>query len=141
MKVLTDTSTVIDYLTSHGIRPSAQRIAIMRYLMENRIHPTADDIYSSLVGSMPTLSRTTVYNTLWLFVEQNAIIVLEVDRLNAHFDYIDKPHAHFYCRCCRRIEDIMIDDAFMADAVDKERFYVEHTSLFYKGMCRQCQEK
>ena len=27
-------------LVSHGIKPSLQRIAIMNYLIENRIHPT-----------------------------------------------------------------------------------------------------
>ena len=44
-----------------------QRIAIMEYLMDNPIHPSADDIYTALSPSMPTLSKTTVYNTLKLF--------------------------------------------------------------------------
>ena len=34
-----------DYLEKCGIKPSLQRIAIVEYLMENRIHPTADDLY------------------------------------------------------------------------------------------------
>ena len=41
-----------------------QRIAIMEYLMEHRTHPSADEIYTALSPSMPTLSKTTVYNTL-----------------------------------------------------------------------------
>ena len=32
-------------LVSHGIKPSLQRIAIMNYLIENRIHPTVDMIF------------------------------------------------------------------------------------------------
>ncbi len=50
-----------DYLEKCGIKPSLQRIAIVEYLMENRIHPTADDIYHALCIQVPTLSKTTVY--------------------------------------------------------------------------------
>lgn len=49
------------------VKPSLQRIAIVEYLMENRIHPTADDIYHALCIQVPTLSKTTVYNTMRLF--------------------------------------------------------------------------
>ena len=51
-------------LLDHNIKPSVQRIAIMQYLMEYPVHPSADDIYTALSPSMPTLSKTTVYNTL-----------------------------------------------------------------------------
>ena len=59
-------------LLEHNIKPSMQRIAIMEYLMNHPIHPSADDIYTALSPSMPTLSKTTVYNTLKLFSEQGA---------------------------------------------------------------------
>ena len=53
-----------DRLLKYSIKPSMQRIAIMEYLMEHRTHPSADEIYTALSPSMPTLSKTTVYNTL-----------------------------------------------------------------------------
>ena len=43
-----------DRLLEHNIKPSMQRIAIMEYLMEHPIHPSADDIYTALSPSMPT---------------------------------------------------------------------------------------
>ena len=45
-----------------GIRPSLQRIEIMRYLMEHHTHPTIDDIFVELKKRIPTVSRTTIYN-------------------------------------------------------------------------------
>ena len=57
-----------EYLQSYGIKPSLQRIAIMEYLIENRIHPTVEDIYEALYIKVPTLSKTTVYNTIKLFI-------------------------------------------------------------------------
>jgi len=67
-------------LLEHNIKPSMQRIAIMEYLMNHPIHPSADDIYTALSPSMPTLSKTTVYNTLRLFSEQGAALMLTMMR-------------------------------------------------------------
>ncbi|MBR4922900.1 MAG: transcriptional repressor, partial [Bacteroidaceae bacterium] len=53
-----------EYLLSFGIKPSVQRIAIMDYLMTHRTHPAIDEIYLALCEDIPTLSKTTVYNTL-----------------------------------------------------------------------------
>ena len=75
-----------DRLLEHNIKPSMQRIAIMEYLMDNPIHPSADDIYTALSPSMPTLSKTTVYNTLKLFSEQGAALMLTIDEKNTNFD-------------------------------------------------------
>ena len=57
---------VVKRLQNHNIKPSVQRIAIMNYLIEHRTHPTVDEIYTALSPSIPTLSKTTVYNTLKL---------------------------------------------------------------------------
>ena len=61
-------SKVIEYLEEHDVKPSVQRIAVMDYLMTHRTHPTVDEIYHALEKQIPTLSKTTVYNTLKLFV-------------------------------------------------------------------------
>ena len=53
---------LLKQLSAAGIRPSAQRIAILEYISACRCHPTADDVYSSLVEQNPTLSRTTVFS-------------------------------------------------------------------------------
>ena len=61
---------IIQKLSAHNIKPSLQRLAIYSYLLEKKNHPTVDMIYSDLHPSMPTLSKTTVYNTLKLFIEK-----------------------------------------------------------------------
>ena len=89
-----------DRLLEHNIKPSMQRIAIMEYLMEHPIHPSADDIYTALSPSMPTLSKTTVYNTLKLFSEQGAALMLTIDEKNTNFDADTSVHSHFLCKRC-----------------------------------------
>jgi len=66
-----------EYLTSCGVRPSPQRVAVMEYLMTHHTHPTVDAIYAALSGTMPTLSRTTVYNTLKLLVDEKSSLCYE----------------------------------------------------------------
>ena len=86
-----------EYLLKFGIKPSVQRIAIMNFLLHNRIHPSVEDIYNALCVSIPTLSKTTVYNTLKLFAEQGALLALVIDEKNVRFDIDTSNHAHFQC--------------------------------------------
>lgn len=131
---------VTSHLNAHGIRPSAQRIAIMRYLMENRVHPTADKIYTDLMADNPTLSRTTVYNTLWLFADKHAVTALTIDRTNTRFDYSEMPHAHFLCRCCGKIFDVpaCISPIVQSSSIKQAPLHIEHMDIHYTGLCHDC---
>ena len=51
-------------------------------------------------------SKTTVYNTLKLFVEHGAALMLTIDEKNACFDSETSLHAHFLCKKCGKIYDL-----------------------------------
>ena len=129
---------ITDLLQAYGIKPSAQRIAIMRYLQEHHTHPTADEVYASLCAELPTLSKTTVYNTLHLFFEQGAINMLTIDDRQVCFDATKEPHAHFRCKVCGRLTDLNLrcTPADMADL--PPGFELSETHLYYKGVCPEC---
>lgn len=68
MKMTYTIEQLKDYLKRHDIKPSTIRIKVLEYLLNNRIHPTADDIYQYLISEIPTLSKpvfTTHWNCLW----------------------------------------------------------------------------
>ena len=131
---------VIEHLKNHGIKPSVQRVAIMRYLMEHCSHPTVDVIYCDLHMQMPTLSRTTVYNTLALLEEKDALLALTIDSRNIHYDGNIHPHAHFMCRQCKQIFDVPITEqnSYAKLAAIPNGFKVEHTHIYYDGLCDKC---
>ena len=58
-----------EILENKGIRPSVQRVRIFKFLMQSKQHPTVEMIFNALLPEMPSLSRTTVYNTVELFKE------------------------------------------------------------------------
>lgn len=128
------------YLESFGIRPSLQRIAIMDYLLENKVHPTADQVYLSLIGSMPTLSKMTVYNTLQLFAKSGAVLSLGVDPRHRRFDGDTTVHGHFICNQCGKVEDVMYSqqqiDMVISTMPQRANAAVEVT---YTGLCASCE--
>jgi len=125
------------YLLGHGIKPSAQRLAIVSYLADHRIHPTVEDIYSALSVSMPTLSRTTIYNTLKLFAEQGAVQTLVIDEKNVRYDIDTSAHAHFQCLKCNRVYDIWLNQP-LAVPENQGHLMILETHLYYKGYCERC---
>ncbi|MDR0893136.1 MAG: transcriptional repressor [Mediterranea sp.] len=126
-------------LLDHGIKPSMQRLAIMEYLMAHRTHPSADEIFTALVVNMPTLSKTTVYNTLKLFAEQGAALMLTIDDRNANFDADTSIHSHFQCKRCGRIYDIRTPEAIKeAEVPDLREHSVTESHYYYKGICKEC---
>lgn len=131
---------VCDYLRSYDIKPSVQRIAIMQYLLEHKTHPSIDEIYLALCESIPTLSKTTVYNTLRLFTDHGAAQMLTIDERNACFDGDIRMHAHFQCRKCGKIFDfpMPVMEGDEAQSLQEQGFYVDETQLYYKGICPQC---
>ena len=133
---------VVERLTDYGIKPSVQRIAIMEYLMTHRTHPTADEVYMALCDSIPTLSKTTVYNTLKLFAQQKAALMLTINDNLVRFDGDTSLHSHFLCRRCGRVHDLTYSGKKReARELRIEGHAVEEIHHYYKGICKECKEK
>lgn len=131
----------IEILTRFDIRPSVQRIAVMDYMLKHRTHATADVIFESLVVTMPTLSRTTVYNTLRLLSEKGALRVLIIESEAVHFDAYLHPHAHFLCDVCREIQDVEIPEDLLSDLMKISPDGTREVELNYRGTCSECIKK
>lgn len=132
-----DTHLIINKLIDSGVKPSAQRIEIMRYIMEHATHPTVDEIFQSLQAEHPSLSRTTVYNTVWLLANAGAIKTITIDRANSRFDYIRYPHAHFRCKKCGNIFDLPFD---YNNIQKPENFRIDSVDLYFDGVCKDCND-
>ncbi len=132
--------TATQRLIQHGIRPSVQRVAIMQYLMDNFTHPTADTIYNDMLKIVPTLSKTTVYNTLQLLTDCNAVKAITIDKRNVHYDSRTDPHAHFMCRQCGKIFDVEVDAHLHSHLYSSDLFKIEHVELSSIGLCHECKE-
>lgn len=129
-------------LEDKGLRPSAQRLAIISFLLSHHTHPTVEDVYQGVVTEIPSLSRTTVYNTLRLFAEHHAAQMITIDDHRVCYDGDIHPHVHFFCKQCGKVYDLMDVKA----PVYRKPFavagnLVDEAQLYYKGVCNECLSK
>lgn len=133
-------SQITEMIHKGGLRPSVQRIAVLSFVANTKLHPTADEIYGVLSDRFPSLSRTTVYNSLHALVDAGLIRELEIESGNRHYDLAPQlPHSHFVCRMCGKIIDMsmpsgvseMITPGFQIDSID----------VYFKGICPECLNK
>ncbi len=126
-------------LKEKGIQPSYHRLKILKYLMENKVHPTVDMIYRGLSAEIPTLSKTTIYNTLNLFAEKGLVAVLTIGERETRYDINVQPHAHFKCESCGRVYDLWDVKLDVSGAVP-EGFEISRVELYIKGICANCRK-
>ena len=133
----TSTEVLKNLLSSKGVKPSFQRLSVLKYLMDKKGHPSVDTIYQSLLPEIPTLSRTTVYNTLNLLTEREVVTALTIDDTEVRYDYIEEPHSHFQCLNCSRIIDIGLNsDIYSIESLDGHKVF--EAQINFKGVCKNC---
>lgn len=133
-------NTIAEELYSHGIKPSYPRMQIYKYLQDKRNHPTVDSIYTHLVREIPTLSKTTVYNTLNLFIEADLVNSLNLDENEKRYEITIDDHSHFKCVKCREIYDIPYDNINLLPK-EYKNFTIQEKQIFLKGICEKCSKK
>src|SRR4030042_1757271 len=125
-------------LKDKGILLTIQRSAILEFLQGNTHHPTADEIYQSLRGMYPALSRATVYNTLDLFKQHGLVHEVTIERNKAHYDYNTEPHHHFLCRHCGGIYDVGVEGVSLERGGWLDGHKIEEARLYLSGICSAC---
>lgn len=95
----------LETLKSTGVRITPQRHAILEFLIQSMIHPTADDIYKALEAKFPNMSVATVYNNLRVFRESGLVKELTYGDSSSRFDFVTNDHYHIICDSCGKIVD------------------------------------
>jgi len=83
-----------------------QRKEVYRALMENKDHPTASELFTSLQETEESMSLATVYNCLEALVEHNAIKQINIGREPTRYCQNSAQHGHFHDQKTGNIHDI-----------------------------------
>lgn len=127
-------------LAKRHVRSSYQRVKLLEYLINNPHHPTADQIYTGLQKEIPTLSKSTVYNTLNAFSEAQLIKTLTIEDNEIRYDIVTDTHGHFKCETCGTIFNFKINiNQLTSD--DLNTFKITDQQIFFKGICPKCLKK
>ena len=107
MERLPTSSRVLARLRAAGLRPTRQRVALARLLLEGSDrHITAEQLHGEAVAAAIPVSLATVYNTLHQFTDAGLMREVVVEPGRSYFDTNTADHHHFFCEATSRLQDI-----------------------------------
>lgn len=124
-------------LEAHGIKPSAQRVAIANYVLHTDEHPSADEVWERVKRAFPMVSRATVYNTLNLFVAKGLLRHLVLTEGRLVFDSNVDKHHHFIDEETGKIYDLPWDTLEVSRVEQLEGFDVRDYQVLVRGKKRR----
>lgn len=128
-------------LRRHGMRPTAQRLAVLR-AVSARPHGTANEIAEVARSEIGVISRQSVYDTLEVLADKGLIRRIQPAGSPARFeDRVDDNHHHLICRNCSRVVDVecAVGHAPCLTASDDSGFEINEAEVVYWGHCPECQ--
>ena len=130
----------VDLLKKHELKVTPQRLEILKYLDNHKTHPTANEIYKSLKKKNPSLSKTTVYNSLDTLIKNKIIQELSISKSELRYDFKEAMHHHFLCKSCGKILDIDVECPNLGKML-KGKHRIEEVHGYFKGICYECLKK
>jgi Fe2+ or Zn2+ uptake regulation protein len=89
-----------------GLRMTRQRQEVYRILLQERNHPTANDVFMRVKDRLPNISLATVYNCLELLVQHRIIRQVNFDRESSRYCPNLREHGHFHDAVTGVIHDV-----------------------------------
>jgi len=134
---------IIETLRKNGYKATTQRIAVCRFVLHSRDHPTAQRIYNEVRKMHSTVSLATVYKTLQILTEHGLIQELDLPQSQARFDSYMEPHINLVCMQCGNIQDLnnKTPQEMVERAAAKAEFTRTGQRLDIYGLCKTCHGK
>lgn len=134
---------MISRLESKGIRPTANRILVMKTLMGEQ-NPQS---LSNLERKMVSMDKSSIFRTLTLFLEHDVVHAFEDGRGVLCYELCEEKgacdhhdgHIHFYCKSCQR--SFCMENIHILSFELPEGFYPHSISFVIKGECPDCRKK
>jgi len=133
-----DTEAIKRSLEAGGLRCTAQRYAVMAFLMEHNRHATAAEIFEAVNRVDPRSSRATTYNNLRDLLQAGLVREVAVEGRGARFEAKGQRHHHFICDRCDKVEDIEWYDVPGPASGSLGKRVVRDCELIFRGLCTKC---
>lgn len=133
-----------ELLTGAGVKPTANRILVLRALMA----AAGPMSLSELEDSIQTMEKSSIFRVLTLLMDHELLHALEDGRgivkyevCNGHHDGAEHHdmHAHFYCERCRQV--FCLESVTAPIPPLPEGFEVKSVNYMLKGLCADCRSK
>lgn len=138
-----DEATYTSMLEAHGIKPTANRIIVLKALHAS-IQPQS---LAELERRIQTIDKSNVFRALTLFREHHLVHAIEggsdgtkYELCHSHSsEHDDDQHPHFYCEACQ--QTYCLDHLPIPSFDLPEGFEAHSVSYMVKGLCPHCSKK
>lgn len=138
-----DTKNCETLLLEHGIKPTANRIMVVKAL-ESSMLPLS---MAELERKLDSIDKSNIFRTLTLFREHHLVHAIEgavdgtrFELCHSHDEhYDDDLHPHFYCESCQ--QTYCMDGVEMPEIVLPEGFEAHSSNYIIKGTCPHCKDE
>ena len=135
-----DTNEHTSLLGDHGIKPTANRLLIVKALVSQH-HPVS---VKDLEDSLLTLDKSSIFRVLTLFREHHLVHAIETGEGIVKYELCqshneeedDDEHVHFYCERCHRT--ICLHDIPVQQIPVPEGYRAEGINVLVRGICERC---
>ncbi len=131
-------------LTAHGVKPTANRIVVLRTLAEAGRPMSLTELENKILS----IDKSGVFRALTLFREHQMVHVIEdggdgvryeLCRSHHGHEHDDDQHAHFYCEQCGRT--YCLETTPIPLVTLPQGFEMTSINYMVKGICPLCGEK
>ena len=130
-----------EILSARGIKPTANRVLVMRELIRSSRPVSLADLESSLEFSM---DKSSIFRVLEIFAANDAVHVIEDGSRSLKYELchsggkhsISDQHAHFHCERCG---ETFCLEAAKVPLIDIPEGFLSHSiNYMIKGICPKC---
>ena len=137
-----DDTALTELMSRHDIRPTANRILILR-MLQRESRPLS---LGELEDRLPLIDKSNISRTLTVFRSRHLVHVLEsgdeVMRyelcLSHSEDADDDMHVHFYCEQCHRT--FCLSDLAIPTVEIPAGYQARTATYLVKGLCPECRK-
>lgn len=129
-------------LQEHGIKPTANRILVLKALAEFD-HPAT---MAELEDRIDSIDKSGIFRTLTLLKENHLLHQIDdgcegvrYELCHAHGQIDDDRHVHFHCEICHRT--FCMEQIPVPSVKFPEGFLVDSINYMAKGICPECARK
>ncbi len=129
-------------MNQHGIRPTANRLIVIKALSDE----TRPQSLAELEERLVTLDKSSIFRTLTLFREKHLVHAIENGNntvvyelcLSHDHDTDDDAHVHFFCERCQNT--FCLHDINIPPVTLPEGYSMATATYLIKGLCPDCRK-
>ncbi|MCL1863485.1 MAG: transcriptional repressor [Defluviitaleaceae bacterium] len=124
------------------MRNTIQKKLVYAAVCDLNMHATAEQVFSHVTLTHPTVSKATIYRNLHQLTETGELINIGTFHGAAHYDHNCHKHHHFVCEKCRCVHDVQGDysNAVLQSLNPSTEFDITDCNVTFTGICKTCEK-